>query len=228
MKKNRLCNRSKLPAVYIKVLMIMKLTVLLIFLGVCQAMANVNGQGKVTLNLKQVAINKAFNSIEKQGYYRFVFNSNLKDLKQKVSINVEEASINDVLNSILSGTQLTYQLLQDNLIVVRLQDQQFEQTARDKTITGKVTDENDQPMQGVSVTIKGASTGVTTDLEGNYTITVPDNGILVFSFVGFEDQEIAVGDQTTINVVLTAASSQQLGEVVVIGYGTANKRDLTG
>ena len=82
MKKNRLCNRSKLPAVYIKVLMIMKLTVLLIFLGVCQAMANVNGQGKVTLNLKQVAINKAFNSIEKQGYYRFVFNSNLKDLKQ--------------------------------------------------------------------------------------------------------------------------------------------------
>ena len=217
-----------MPAVYIKVLMIMKLTVLLIFLGVCQAMANVNGQGKVTLNLKQVAINKAFNSIEKQGYYRFVFNSNLKDLKQKVSINVEEASINDVLNSILSGTQLTYQLLQDNLIVVRLQDQQFEQTARDKTITGKVTDENDQPMQGVSVTIKGASTGVTTDLEGNYTITVPDNGILVFSFVGFEDQEIAVGDQTTINVVLTAASSQQLGEVVVIGYGTANKRDLTG
>ena len=205
----------------------MKLTVLLIFLGVCQAMANVNGQGKVTLSLKQVAINKAFNSIEKQGYYRFVFNSNLKDLKQKVSINVEEASINEVLNRILSGTQLTYQLLQDNLIVIRLQDQPFEQMAQDKTITGKVTDENDQPMQGVSVTVKGSNEGVTTDAEGNYSITVPDNVMVVFSFVGYQEQEIAVGDQTAINVVLAASSSQQLGEVVVIGYGTAKKADLT-
>ncbi len=205
----------------------MKLTVLLMFLGVFQVMANVNGQGKVTLSLKQVAINKAINSIEKQGYYRFVFNSNLKDLKQKISINVEEASIAEVLNRILSGTQLTYQLLHDNLIVIRLQDQQSEKPGRDKTITGKVTDESDLPMQGVSVTIKGTATGVTTDAEGNYSITAPDNSTLVFSFVGYQEQEITIGDQTTVNVALTASSSQQLGEVVVIGYGTAKKADLT-
>lgn len=205
----------------------MKLTVLLIFLGICQAMANVNGQGKVTLSLKHVAINKAFSSIEKQGFYRFVFNSNLKDLRQKISIHVEQAPIDEVLNRILSGTQLTYQLLQDNLIVIRLQDQQFRKMAQDKTITGRVTDESNQPMQGVSVTIKGAATGVTTDAEGNYSITVPDNSTLVFSFVGFQEQEIVIGDQTNVNVVLTAASSQQLGEVVVIGYGTARKGDLT-
>ncbi|HRQ51099.1 MAG TPA: SusC/RagA family TonB-linked outer membrane protein, partial [Agriterribacter sp.] len=205
----------------------MKLTVLLIFLGVSQAMAHANAQGKVTLSLKQVAINKAFNSIEKQGYYRFVFNSNLKDLRQKISIQVEEASINEVLNHILSGTQLTYQLLDDNLIVIRLQEQLDEAVKQDKTVTGRVTDDNGLPMQGVSVTVKGGTGGVATDAEGNYSITVPDNSTLVFSFVGYEDQEIVVGDQTNINITLTASSSQQLGEVVVIGYGTAKKGDLT-
>ncbi len=205
----------------------MKLTVLLILFGVAQAMANVNAQGKVTLSLKRVAINKAFNSIEKQGYYRFVFNSNLKGLQQKVSVTFDEVSIDEALTRILSGTRLTYQLLQDNLIVVRLQEQQDEQAKQDKTVTGKVTDENGQPMQGVSVTVKGAVTGVTTDAEGNYSITVPDNSTLVFSFVGFQEQEIVVVDQTNINITLTASSSQQLGEVVVIGYGTAKKADLT-
>ncbi|HTN08563.1 TonB-dependent receptor [Agriterribacter sp.] len=206
----------------------MKLTVLLIFIGVCHAMANVNAQGKVTLNLKRTAINKAFNSIEKQGFYRFVFNSNLKALRQKVSISVEEAPINEVLNHILLGTQLTYQLLDDNLIVVRLQDQQYEQVKQDRTITGKVTDENDLPLLGVSVTLKGGNEGATTDAEGNYTITVPDNSTLVFSFVGYQPVEIAVGTQTIINAKLQPSASQELEQIIVVGYGTQRKIDVTG
>lgn len=97
-----------------------------------------------------------------------------------------------------------------------------------RTITGQVTDENNDPMPGVNITLKGTTRGVITDTEGNYTITeVPDDGVLVFSFIGMMPQEISVTDQTSINVTL-AEDLMGLEEVVVIGYGMVKKRDLTG
>lgn len=224
MKNNWLCNKSKLTTAYSKVFTIMKLTVLLILLNVCQVMAKVNAQDKVTLSLNKVAINKILNTIEKQGYYRFVYNSNLKDLRQKISINVQDAAISDVLKNVLSGTGLFYNILADNLIVIR----EGEMIKQEIIVKGNVMDANGAGLMGVSVTVKGTSQGVTTDEKGNFTINAPEKGTLVFSFVGFQTQEVAVNNQTNINVSLTPSATQQLNEVVVIGYGTANKRDLTG
>lgn len=224
MKKNRLLYKGKLPAAYLKVWMIMKLTVLLIFLGVCQATANVNGQEKVTLNASNTAINKVLNSIEKQGYYRFVYNSNLKEIKKKISIDVKEAAITDVLSNLLSGTGLLYSLLEDNLIVIR----ENEALRKDITITGKVSDIQGSALQGVSITIKGTNKGVTTDAQGNFTITAPEKSTLVISSIGFKSQEVVVNDQTNLDIYLEPSAAEQLNEVVVIGYGTASKRDLTG
>ncbi|OJY94058.1 MAG: hypothetical protein BGP13_01750 [Sphingobacteriales bacterium 40-81] len=98
---------------------------------------------------------------------------------------------------------------------------------KDITITGKVNDASGNPLAGASVTIKGTSKGVTTDANGDYTISAPENGTLVISSVGYKTQEIAISDQTKIDVYLEPSVSQQLNEVVVIGYGTAKKGDLT-
>ncbi|HEX5024187.1 MAG TPA: SusC/RagA family TonB-linked outer membrane protein, partial [Agriterribacter sp.] len=224
MKKIRIWNNGHLPTAYLKVLTVMKLTVLLLLLNVCQAMATVKAQEKVTLTANNMAINKILNSIEKQGYYRFVYNSNLKEIKRKISIDAREATITEVLTNLLSGTGLIYSLLEDNLIVIR----ENEELRQDITITGKVSDIQGNGLPGVSITIKGTNKGVTTDAEGNFSITAPEKSILVISSVGFKSQEVAVNNQTTLDIYLEPSAAEQLNEVVVIGYGTASKRDLTG
>ncbi|MGN6435078.1 MAG: carboxypeptidase-like regulatory domain-containing protein, partial [Agriterribacter sp.] len=223
MKNNWLHYRGKLPAAYLKVFIAMKLTFLLILLNVYQVTARVNAQDKVTLTLDKATIGKILNTIEDQGYYRFVYNSNLKDLKQKISIDVRDAAITDVLKNILSRTGLLYNILSDNLIVIRENE-----VRQDIIVKGKVMDANASPLAGVSVTVKGTTQGVTTDVNGDFSISAPERGTLVFSFVGFQTQEVAVNNQTEINVSLAPSTTQQLSEVVVIGYGTASKRDLTG
>ena len=223
MKKKRLWYYRHLPTAYFKVLTVMKLTVLLLVLSVCQVMAKAKAQEKITLNLSKASISQVLSAIEKQGYYRFVYNSSLIDLKQKTSIDAKDASIDEVLKNLFTRTVLSYNRLDDNLIVVM----ENEALRKDITITGKVNDASGNPLAGASVTIKGTSKGVTTDANGDYTISAPENGTLVISSVGYKTQEIAISDQTKIDVYLEPSVSQQLNEVVVIGYGTAKKGDLT-
>lgn len=97
----------------------------------------------------------------------------------------------------------------------------------DRTVTGTVTEALGAPLPGVNVLIKGTTNGTATDADGNYAITVPANGILVFSFIGYETKELQVGNQTVLNVVLSP-SMQTLGEIVVVGYGTQRSEDVTG
>ncbi len=223
MKKNWFPHRGKVPDCFKKVLMVMKLTAILLFLNVLQASAEVTAQEKVTLRLHKATIGNILHSIEEQGYYRFVYNSNLKDVRLKTSINARDASITEVMNRLLEGTSLVYTILADNLIVVRANE-----LTQDIEVKGKVMDPTGAPLAGVSVTVKGTSRGVTTDADGEFSISVPEDGTLVFSFVGYQSQETAVANQDTINIILEPSIEQQMEEVVVIGYGTASRRDLTG
>lgn len=202
----------------------MKLTVLLTALSICQVMAKAKAQENITLSIDKLAINKVLNTIEKQGYYRFVYNSNLKNLNQRISTDFKDAPITYVLNNILSGTGLMYNILEDNLIVIH----EDKSLVQDITVKGKVSDATGVALPGASVTIKGTSKGVTTDENGDFTISAPEEAILVISSVGYKTQEVSVNNQATISVYLEPSTTQQLNEVVVIGYGTANKRDLTG
>jgi TonB-linked SusC/RagA family outer membrane protein len=221
--KKILTIRDRCPYAVKKALLIMKLTFLLIFVAMLQVSANVNGQARISLRISQVEISRALNTIEKQSVYRFLYNSRLKAIQQKVSINVTDSEIKDVLNQMFSGTDLTYKLLENNLIVVLSSTLVFQ----DIKVTGKVTGANGEGLSGVSISVKGTSIGTSTDNAGNFTLTAPEKGTLVISYIGYTTQQLPLNSRSVVNISLVA-SNKVMDEVVVIGYGTASKRDLTG
>jgi TonB-dependent SusC/RagA subfamily outer membrane receptor len=205
-----------------KPFLIMKLTFILTIFSVFQSFAGINGQ-TVSIDMKDAEIRKVLTKIERQGTFRFLFNSRLKELKQKVDVTFDNENITKALDKLFSGTGLSFKKLDNNLIAIRSGDID----EADVIVSGRITSPTGDPLTGVSVNIKGTNIGTTTNANGEYSISVPDNATLVFSSVGFVNQEIAVAGKPSINVILQA-STRVMDEVVVIGYGTASKRDLTG
>jgi len=206
-----------------KALFFMKLTLVFLMAGIFQVSAKVKGQTLLSLKANHIEISKALRTIESQGEYRFLYNNNLKSISAKVDIDVSSENIKDVLDKLFIGTDLTYKMLDNNLIVVLSSTLALQ----DIKVTGKITGPNGEPLSGVSVSVKGTSAGTTSDNNGNYTLTAPEKGTLVISSIGYQSQEIPIDSRSVINVKMTA-SSKSMDEVIVIGYGTASKRDLTG
>src|SRR4030095_8922084 len=144
--------------------------------------------------------------------------------RKKVDLNAEKLSINDALGQLFENSGLTYKILDNNLVVVLSEN---EEENREIRVTGKVTGDNDEPLAGVSVQEKGTSNGTFTDNGGTYSITVGNSAVLVFSSIGFENREMPVNGQSVVNIKLSAAT-KQLDQVVVVGYGSQRKKDLTG
>ena len=213
---------ARVPRPLQKLLLIMKLTCILTIFCVLDTFANANAQ-TVTLNMQGAEISKVLSSIERQSNFRFLYNSRLKDLKQKVDVAFDNADINDVMATLFARTRLTYRRLENNLIAIRSE----EGPDQDVTISGKVTDDAGAPIEGASVSVKGGSRGTSTNVTGDFSLAVPANATIVISAVGFMTQEQAVGNQTSFDIKMVP-SNIKLDEVVVIGYGTASKRDLTG
>ena len=205
-----------------KPLIIMKLSMILIVFCSFHSFAGGSAQ-TITLNADNKEIVKVLAAIEKQGDFRFVYNNNLKALKQKVSVSFNKAGIKDVLTQLFTGTNLSYVELENNLVAIRTNGSM----QIDITVSGKITNSNGEPVPGVSVRIKGSTTGTSSANDGTYSITVPDGATLQFSSVGYEEEEVVVGGRTNINVVLKSAV-KLIEQVVVIGYGTSRKKDLTG
>ncbi len=190
---------------------------------VLHASAKGFGQKKISIQVKNTDISAILANIEQKSDYRFLYNNNLTAIRQKTSLNVHDAEIKDVLDQLLKNTGLAYQLMENNLVVIK---EGAGAVFDEITIKGKVTNEAGSPMTGVSVQVKGGARGTTTDAEGNYTIKVSDLAILVFSYVGYDSQEFPVTGKTEIDVKLEP-SKKALEDIVVIGYGTAKKQDLT-
>ena len=218
----------------LKILLTMKLTLILICcIGLLGSMAeNSYAQtAKLTLDLKNATIKDVLLYIEDHSEFAFMYDNNKVDVTRKVDINVKEKTIDSILEQLFGKGQITYQTMGRHIIIVpkenstgKFTDQQPQQ----KTVSGKVTDTRNQPLPGVTVVVKGTTQGTVTNADGNYTISsLPGNSTLQFSFVGMRSQEVVVGNQTNINVVM---EEETIGieEVVAIGYGTAKKSDLTG
>jgi TonB-linked SusC/RagA family outer membrane protein len=214
---------AKKPLLY-KLVLVMKLTIVFLFVTL-QVSAKGFGQEKITLNANEMSIANVLGSIEKKTQYRFLYDNNIEGLKLKVSLNVQDADLKDVLDQVLTGTNLSYQFRENNLVVIK--DASSFTNEIKAVVTGIVAGDNGTPLAGVSVQIKGTGKGTVTNAEGHYSINTSDNDVLVFSYVGYVSQEVAVGGRTDINITLVA-SNVELAQVVVIGYGTQKKRDLTG
>ena len=213
---------AKAMLVLKKPLLIMKLTTLLVVLFVFNAAAGVNAQ-TITLKASDAEIAQVLTTIQKQGDFRFIFNSRLKDLKQKVSVNFDNVELKEVMQQLFEGTTLTYLQLENNLVAIR----STSPDEKDIRVTGKVTNETGEPVTSASVMIKGSSNGTVTDGDGNFAITVPENAVLIFSAIGYNSIEVAVAGKQVLSVKLVQ-STKRMDEVVVIGYGTASRRDLAG
>ena len=200
----------------------MKLTLFLAVFCAIQATAGLSAQ-TVTLQVNDAEISQVLSSIEKQGYYRFLFNSRLKDMKTRVSAEFSNADITEVLKQLFSGTSLTYLKLDNNLVAIRSNNP----GEADIRVTGRVTNEAGEGIAAVSIMVKGTSRGTVTDLNGNFALTVPENATLIVSAIGFNTMEVAVSNRQVLNLKLES-STRKMDEVVVIGYGAASKRDLTG
>ncbi|HNP53589.1 MAG TPA: SusC/RagA family TonB-linked outer membrane protein, partial [Ferruginibacter sp.] len=202
----------------------MKLAVVIVLFTVFQVSAHPLSGQIVSVTMKNAEIKKVLKNIEQDGNVRFLFNADLKDLKKKVDINASNLPLNDVLSSLFTGTSLTFKTLDNNLVVVLSTDAGENQSIR---VTGKVTGEKGEALGGVSVQEKGTKAGTSTDNFGNYSLTVDNNATLIFSSIGYETKEVAVNNRSVVDVQLNMAIKKS-DEVVVIGYGSASKRDLTG
>lgn len=181
----------------------------------------VNAQ-KVTFNGEQVSLKQAFEQIESVSKYKIAYNTAQLDVNRKVTLNQKDTDVLQVLDQLLAGTGCTYKV-NENYIVITSQ-----QTGAVKKVHGVVKDVNGEPIIGANVVVKGnPSNGTITDLNGNFALSVTSNTTLQVSYIGYNTQELFVGKKTDFNIVLKE-DTELLDEVVVVGYGTMKKKDLTG
>lgn len=228
MKKNETAPVSDKVLLYLKLTRIMKLTSALLLFACLQVSATGWSQEKITLKMTAAEIKKVLFAIESKSDYRFLFTEEMIKGKPKVNVDVVQASVSEVLDKVLLNTGISYKVLGTNLVVLKDGVTAAEISMEAIKVSGKITGASGEAIAGVSVLVKGTNIGTTTNNEGDFTITVPDaNAKLVISSLGFETQEIALAGRTTLNLTLVPAYTT-LDQVVVIGYGTQKKRDLTG
>jgi TonB-linked SusC/RagA family outer membrane protein len=212
-----------------KTIRVMKLTLFLSMLTIFQLWATetYSQLTKLTLSLENIRIADALREIENQSEFYFLYSPKLIDVEKKVNIYAEKEPIKDILTRIF-GKEVKFIVYDRQVILTSLTESEIPSELQQRKIEGKVTDKSGVPLPGVSVVIKGTTIGTTTDTDGNFALTVPPDGdILIFSFIGMNSQEVTIADQTLFNIVLIE-SALTLDEVVVIGYGTQKKVNLTG
>ena len=229
MKKNEFGSNTEMRKSLFKKLLMTKLAIVLTFAFSTQTFAHTFGQG-ISLKMNKVHVKTVLKSIEEQADYRFVYKNQLLKGNQLISINVKDASLTEVMEQILRNTDLTYRQLTKQLVVIVGNDSK---EASEKniaiTISGVVVNDKGVPLSGVSVLEKGTNNGTTTAEDGKYSIDVTSSqSILVFTYVGFVKKEISASNTAALKRVSLVPENLNLDEVVVIGYGTAKKSDLTG
>jgi len=212
---------------------IMKLTALLLFIGFLHLSATSRSQ-TISLNIRSQSLGKVFEAIEKQTNLTVIYNDRFVNPATQVSIQVTNRPLAQTLESLLKPISLTYHLTRNTIVITGAPAKENKQATpsslnlRQRTISGRVVDDQGKPLTGATVSVKGTAVAVTTDAQGNYRINVPENGeTLLFTLIGFEAVEKPINNLSTLNIRLKTAISD-LDEVVVIGYGTQRKSDLTG
>lgn len=204
----------------------MKLTTILLLSTFLQVHADGFTQQRVTLSLESADLKTVMTQIEKKTQYRFLYNQAILSKSGKYTVKATNEYVPALLNKIFEGSPINYKIVNENLVVLA---EGVSDIPMPQELKGKITDADGKPIPGASITVKGTKTGTAADAGGSFSLTVPDNAVLIVSAVGYTTQELPVGSQTNFDIVLVAsATGVGLNEVVVIGYGSASRRDLTG
>ena len=176
----------------------------------------------VTLSMRNATVEQVLDQIEKKTDYTFVASDRTVDLNRKVSLNVQSLSLEETLQKLFAGTNVSYKIVNNQIILSKAQASQ-----QSKRVKGTVVDKNGEPIIGANVVVKGTTNGTITDIDGNFSLEVADGALLEVSYIGYLNQEIKVGNQKQLAISLSE-DTQNLDEVVVVGYGTMRKKDVAG
>jgi TonB-linked SusC/RagA family outer membrane protein len=230
MKKFNIVHRTALFKICSsKTLRIMKLTSFLLLVTILNALGSetYSQSTRLSLDMKDASIQTVLKAIEDQSEFFFLYSSKMIDVNQKVDINIEDRKINDVLDDLLATTDIKY-TVKDRQILLLNKESAETLDMQQNRVSGIVTEKNGTPIPGVNVVVTGTTQGTITDASGKYNIEVPAGAkSLTFTFIGMESQEVLIGSLAKIDVTMTE-SAVGLEEVVVVGYGTQRKVDLTG
>ncbi len=181
---------------------------------------------KVSLNFENTKVETVLSSIRKQTGMDMVFSDQILDVNRKVSIRVKNADLSTAMEKLLTGTKISYEIKNNRIYFIESKASQ--QPSRKTKVKGKVTDNAGEPIIGANVTLVGsAGNGTITSVDGDFELEVPNNAILKVTYIGYTTQEVPIRGKASLTIALRE-DSELLDEVVVIGYGVARKKDLTG
>ena len=212
-----------------KLLFVMRLTFSISLFCVLQSFAigTFSQNARLSINQKNISVESALQLIEDKTDFYFMYSALVVDVRRTVDIEVTNKLVPEILDDIFKGTDIGYKI-DGRLIALSKNGEISPPIQQQKSVSGKVTDSSGGPLPGVSVVLKGTTSGTITDSNGNYSLSgIPANATLQFSFVGMKTLEVSVGGKESINVTLTEEAIG-LDEVVAVGYGTQRKADLTG
>ena len=219
-------------------LSLMQLFLAVLFVGISYATdthAQELLEKRISLRVQDQSVRAILSKIETEANVKFMYSPKAIQAQRRTSLQVNNQPLQEVLLLLLKPLDIKYRVVGSRIVLsqqtaLNIEDQPLPNTLlnTDQTVTGTVTDENGEGLPGVSILVKGTQRGTTTDAGGKYKLDVANaEAILVFSFVGYLSQEIVVKSQSQINVSLKT-DTKSLNEVVVVGYGTVKKSDLTG
>lgn len=207
----------------------MKLSVVLSFLLASQLYAGVSYSQTTTvsLSLKNVTVEQALDRIEQETGFSFLFRDNTVDVDRIVNLKVNRGDIDYILSQVFKNTNVEYKIVDKQIILSEKTTFTSVRQQQDRMITGIVTDNFGEPIIGANIAVKGSTTGTVTDIDGNFSLEVPASATITISYIGYLTKEVPVGDNSRVTVKLVE-DTQNLDEVVVVGYGVQKKSDLTG
>ena len=228
MKKNRDLDIGSWPDIVRKMYLTMKICVCMLILGLSTLSARTHSQIRLTLDAKNKTLPEVFQEITRLSGYEFMYSSNELRHVGKVSVQLEDRDLSDILAECLKNTGLWYRL-EDDVIIISPKLVSPQKVGEKLVVTGLVKDKGGMPLPGVTILLKGTQLGGVTDADGNFRLTLPGNTehVLIFSFVGMKTREIKVNDAKPLTVVMEE-DAREMDEVVVVAYGTQLKRNVTG
>ena len=218
-----------------KTLSIMRLTTLFSIACSLQISASVYSQEtKLSLDVNNQTIKEVLFMIEKQSGFRFIYESEKVNLNKKVSVHVKEQTVETILKRLFEQEGVKYEITENNFILINpsVKNEKAAPSSqavlqKKNLVKGIVTDENGEPIIGANVVEKGTTNGTVTDLDGQFTMEVAENGVLQISYIGYAMTELRPGKEANLNVKLREGALQ-MDEVVVVGYGTVKRANLGG